>query len=161
MSNWNYISASGLIEDEELFKRFKQAAYEFIENDLEDCDVGMLNIVKTLNTLPGVATRFCCEGHNEWPGDNTKVLVVARDNGSLCVLEKIIHDFNKEVLSSPNHLMATTLHLEKHLYLVCGDDDDNLFRYPAICIKSFDSALTKEDLNRLEHFVSVNVMKEL
>lgn len=159
-----HITKSGFIEDESIFKHFKEEANNVVKNTLDCIDKDLQRTIILLNQFPGLATRFCCSGHLEDPdSDGFYIVAVVRDQITYDLLENVVYNYNRYIVeherfcSSNQTIFSRHLSISKHGLLVTNIDDDVLF-YPTVELRSFSGPIIDSvSLDVLEAEVSEKV----
>lgn len=141
-----YMTKKGFIEDEVIFKFFKDIATNVVEEDIGSIDEGLQTIIPLLNKFPGIATRWCCTGHpEELDPDDFHIITVVHDQASFDILEDIVHQYNLKL--SPM-LFNEEAGFGKHLKIIkqgllINDYNDQLLVYPVVTIESWNGTITE------------------
>lgn len=142
-----YTTKTGFIEDEDIFKFFKEEANKTVKNTLDCIDKDLQRTIILLNQFPGLATRFCCSGHLEDPDNNDFYIVtVVRDQITYDLLENVVYNFNKHIVeqegfcNSDETIFSRHLSISKHGMLVKNVGAGVLF-YPTVVLRSFSGPI--------------------
>lgn len=143
-----YITKSGFIEDEAMFKFFKEEATIVAEQDIGRIDEGLEIIIYLLNKFPGIATRFSCTGHpDRADSDDFHITTVVRDQESLDILEDIIYQYNLKLapmfINEESDDFRKHLRIIKHGMLMCHYNGQRV-TYPVVSIEPWCSTITDD-----------------
>ena len=157
-----YITRSGLLEDSELFNHFKKRTLVVLENHSDGIDKPLLETIRLLNEIPGVATRFCCTGHpeREYPGA-FYISMVIQNPGALSAVGNIVYQANKAIfeVEDDNDLFSIEqFRLSVHEMLVAEYKGSSI-GYPVVTITSFSDFLEEEHATILEKVVTEEVSR--
>lgn len=159
-----YMTKSGFIEDEAMFKFFKEEAAIVAEQDIGRIDEGLEIIIYLLNKFPGIATRSSCAGHpDRTDSDDFHITTVVRDQESLDILEDIIYQYNLKL--SPMFYDEKFYDFRKHLRIIkqgmlMGHYNGQSLTYPVVSIESWCGTITDDfHLKLLRDEILIKLMR--
>ena len=159
-----YMSKTGFIEDEAIFKFFKDIATRVVEEDIGSIDEGLDIIIHLLNKFPGIATRWSCTGHPEQSDtDDFHIITVVHDRGSFDILEDIVYQYNLKLSSmfhdGEGNNFDKHLNISKHGMLITDYNNQSLV-YPIVSIESWFGHITEPSfLHLLRHEILTKLIQ--